>query len=568
MLICVFTNAQNYTLSIHSDVGIRHLAMADSLSAQLSINEKILQLRSEGFFAASIDSNFYKNDTTIVFLSKGDKYTHIHIRNHNLTEGYLLEKNATLSLEAFDRLQNSVLSSYERAGYPFANIVLTHPQVIQDTLSSNLKFYPYVKFVYDTIVYIGSSKISKAYITKYLGIEKGKPYNERVAKTIDKKLRNLPLIKLKGNSQIVFFQGKVQIILNMDDVVTDRVDGIVGLAPNSSNSKENSLLITGEVNVELNNLFKSGKQLEMHWRNYLQNSQKLDLGFTYPYLFKTKLGINGEFNLNKYDSIFVNLKSKISFRYQQKGNNYYQFYYQNINSNLITADTNAVRIQKRIPDNNPYKIDNYGLAIFQRDIDYLPNPRKGYSILADLAVGQKTILRNTEIANVKFVNSTNNTLISLYDTLNTKSLRLDFSVSTSLYIPIKKRSTIYQRFNFKALFANQIFFNELYNFGGFSTLRGFDENEIFASKALSYTLEYRYLLGENSNVGLFVNAAAIENTLQSTVLIYDIPYGFGAVANIQIGNGILNLAYALGSQQGNPIQLNTAKFHFGVINYF
>ena len=564
----MFTNAQNYTLSIHSDVGIRHLAMADSLSAQLSINEKILQLRSEGFFAASIDSNFYKNDTTIVFLSKGDKYTHIHIRNHNLTEGYLLEKNATLSLEAFDRLQNSVLSSYERAGYPFANIVLTHPQVIQDTLSSNLKFYPYVKFVYDTIVYIGSSKISKAYITKYLGIEKGKPYNERVAKTIDKKLRNLPLIKLKGNSQIVFFQGKVQIILNMDDVVTDRVDGIVGLAPNSSNSKENSLLITGEVNVELNNLFKSGKQLEMHWRNYLQNSQKLDLGFTYPYLFKTKLGINGEFNLNKYDSIFVNLKSKISFRYQQKGNNYYQFYYQNINSNLITADTNAVRIQKRIPDNNPYKIDNYGLAIFQRDIDYLPNPRKGYSILADLAVGQKTILRNTEIANVKFVNSTNNTLISLYDTLNTKSLRLDFSVSTSLYIPIKKRSTIYQRFNFKALFANQIFFNELYNFGGFSTLRGFDENEIFASKALSYTLEYRYLLGENSNVGLFVNAAAIENTLQSTVLIYDIPYGFGAVANIQIGNGILNLAYALGSQQGNPIQLNTAKFHFGVINYF
>ncbi len=127
---------------------------------------------------------------------------------------------------------------------------------------------------------------------------------------IDKKLRNLPLIKLNSPSRIVFYEGLARLILNISDVVTDRVDGIVGLAPNSKNSAENKLLITGEVNVELNNLFKSGKQIALHWRNYLQNSQKLDVNFTYPYLFNTKLGINGEFSLNKFDTLFVNLKSK------------------------------------------------------------------------------------------------------------------------------------------------------------------------------------------------------------------------------------------------------------------
>ena len=568
MLIGVFANAQNHILKLYTDGTITQLESFDSLSAQAILQDKITEYRTVGYFAASIDSNSSKNDTTTAFLNKGTKYASIQIRKHNLAEGYLGETNTNLSLEAFDKLQKSILGSYEQSGYPFAKIVLNKPYIKDDTLSSELKFYPYIKFVYDTLVYIGDSKISKAYLSKYLGVEKGKPYNEIDATEIDKKLRNLPLVKLKGSSQIVFYQGKVQIILNVDDIVTDRVDGVVGLAPNSSNSEDNSLLITGEVNIELNNLFKSGKQLEMHWRNYLKNSQKLDLGFTYPYLFNTKLGINGEFNLNKYDSLFVNLKSKISFRYQQKGNNYYQFYYQNINSNLITADTNTVRVQKRIPTNNPYKIDNYGLALFQRDYDYLPNPRKGYSVLADFAVGQKTILRNTEISNVKFLNTENNTLISLYDTMDAKSLRLDFSLSASLYIPIKKSSTIHQKMNFQALFADQIFFNELYNFGGFSTLRGFDENEIFASKALSYTLAYRYLIGENSNVGLFANTALIENQIESSSLIYDIPYGFGATANIQVGSGILNLAYALGSQQGNPIQLNTAKFHFGVVNYF
>ena len=69
-------------------------------------------------------------------------------------------------------------------------------------------------------------------------------------------------------------------------------------------------------------------------------------------------------------------------------------------------------------------------------------------------------------------------------------------------------------------------------------------------------------------MGLFVNAAAIENILESSVLVKDIPFGFGVLANIQVGKGILNLAYALGSQQGNTVKLNSAKFHFGVVNYF
>ncbi|MDC1395418.1 BamA/TamA family outer membrane protein, partial [Bacteroidia bacterium] len=202
------------------------------------------------------------------------------------------------------------------------------------------------------------------------------------------------------------------------------------------------------------------------------------------------------------------------------------------------------------------------------DFDYLPNPRKGYMILADVAIGQKTILKNELIKKVKFLNSETNQLISLYDTMDTRSIRLDFTLNASFFIPIKKRGTVHQKLQFNGLFSDQIFFNELYNFGGFSSLRGFDENELFASKSLNYTIEYKYLIGQNSNVGLFFNTAAIENTLQSSDLIYDIPYGFGAIANIQVGKGILNMAYALGSQQGNPLQLSSAKFHFGVVNYF
>ena len=569
LAISILSYGQEKILHIYDGKDTEYIQVQDENEAELVLTKTMAAKRTQGYLAASADSIHYAADTFYSFIELGRKYTHLTLTSHDLT-GDLLPRsdNITLRLSEFDRLQKQIISTHENAGFPFVKVQLLEPEITGDTLSARLKIYPYIQFVYDSLVYIGNAPISKKYLSKYLQLEEGKLYSEQSIKEIDKNLRNLPLVKINASSQVIFFRGLVRVVLYIDDAVTDRVDGIVGLAPNSNNRSNNDLLITGEVNVELNNLFKSGKQLEIHWRNYLENSQKLDLGLTFPYLFNTKIGVNGEFNLNKFDTNFVTLKSKLSLRYQQAGNNYIQFYYQNINSNLLSADTSAVRSLKRIPSNNPFNIDNYGLALYTRDLDYLPNPRKGYTLLADVAVGQKTVERNTQVNRVKFTDASTGQLISIYDTMNLKSVRLDISVSTSFFIPIKKRGTIHQKLSFNGLFANQIFFNELYNFGGFSTLRGFDENEIFASKVLSYTLEYRYLIGENSNVGLFVNTAAIENTLQSSDLVYDTPYGFGLLANIQVGRGILNLAYALGTQQGNAIQLNAAKFHFGVVNYF
>ncbi|MBT8326687.1 MAG: outer membrane protein assembly factor [Bacteroidia bacterium] len=533
------------------------------------MKNQIVNQRENGFFSASIDSIWNRNDTLFAWNFTGESYSNITLKSHNLGTGYLSSETATtLNLLTFNRLQRTILSNYENVGYPFVNITLDSIEVSNDSLFASAKLFTGIKIVYDSIQIIGKSKLSKAYLSKFLDVEVGNNYREKDVKSIDKKLRNLPLVKLKGPSRVVFYRGLARILIDIDDIVTDRIDGIVGLAPNSSNSDANSLLITGEVNLELNNLFKSAKQLELHWRNYLQRSQLLDIGFTYPYLFNTKLGINGKLNLNKFDTIYVNLKSKLSFRYQQKGNNYIQFYYQNINSNLISVDTSSIRSQKKLPSNNPYNVDNYGLGFFQRDLDYLPNPRKGYHINADVSIGQKTILRNTLIQNVKYINTENGNLISIYDTMKAKSFRMNLALDASLFVPIKSSSVLVQKISFSGLFTEDILFNELTNFGGYSTLRGFDENELFASKLLSYLVEYRYLLTENSNVGLFFNTALIENTVESTKLIYDIPFGFGAVANIQVGSGILNLAYALGRQQNNPILLNTAKFHFGIVNYF
>ncbi|MBR9861510.1 hypothetical protein GYB22_12365 [bacterium] len=571
MLIAASTAfAQTQIVCLSSEDGVECSEYIDSFQTELLLKNWRMQQRAEGFLASGVDSSFTKGDSLIYYLSKGTKFNYINITSNNFTLGseeYFPQKK--LSYKQFNSNSKRLLDFMENNGYPFASIRLDSGQINKDTIQFSVFFDPGVQILYDTLSVLGNSKLSKNYLYNFLDIKPGELYNELNVKAIDKKIRNLPLVKVNAPAKIYFFQGLARVQLNIDERVTDRFDGVVGVAPNSANSEDNSLLVTGELNVELNNLFGSAKQLELHWRNYLQRSQLLDVGFTYPYLLNTKLGIHGEFNLNKFDTIFVNLNSKIGFRYQSQGNNYFQVYYQFTGSNLLTVDTGAVRSQKRIPTNNPFRIDNYGLAVSQSDFDYLPNPRKGYSIYTDFAIGLKQLQRDLQVESVAFPNPDGPGTISIYDTLNLRSLRARVEFKGIFHIPLFKQSTLVQKVGFSAIFADQILFNELYNFGGFATLKGFDENEIFASKFLRYTLEYRYLISQNSNVGLFFNAAAIENKLEnSNDLIYDIPYGFGAVANLEVRNGVLSLAYALGSQQGNPIQFRAAKFHFGIVNFF
>lgn len=568
-IIPFFCQAQIITLGIKSEKGSSYAQLTDRSSVAIKLQEKINECRYEGFLGASIDSTKTSNDSVIAYLTYGSPYTHIEINSPNLPDKYLnSKKKYVLDLPTFSKLQRKVVQDYENSGFPFISIALTNPQIKKDTLVAKLIVDPYIQFVYDTIVIRGNASVSKKYLSKYLEIEEGALYNEKNVRDIDIKLENLTLVKLKSKSQVVFFRGRAQIILDIEDTVIDRFDGIIGLAPNSDNSNENALLITGEVNVELNNLFKSGKQLQIQWKNYLKNSQKLDLSTTIPYLLNSKFGINGEFQLNKFDTLFLNLNSQISFRYQGNGNNYVQFYYQNIQSTLLSIDTNSIRLQEKIPSNNPYSIDNYGISFYRKKVDNLNNPRKGFALSSNFGIGQKTIQKNRAINDLKFIDSQTGKSRSLYDTIDLKYLRLNTSIDLTSFIPIKKKSTIHQNLSFRGIFSEQIFFNEYYNFGGFSTLKGFDENEFFASKSLIYTLEYRYLIGQNSYIGLFLNASAYEDKIKSQSMIYDTPIGFGISSNLEIGQGVLNLSYALGSQKDNGFQLNTAKIHFGIINYF
>jgi hemolysin activation/secretion protein len=115
--------------------------------------------------------------------------------------------------------------------------------------------------------------------------------------------------------------------------------------------------------------------------------------------------------------------------------------------------------------------------------------------------------------------------------------------------------------------TESLFLNELFRIGGLKTLRGFDEQSIFANKFAITNAELRYLLGKNSNVFAFYNQAWYVNEVTKN-RISDNPFGFGLGLIFESGAGLFTLVYAVGKQFQNPIEFNSAKIHFGYINYF
>ncbi len=109
--------------------------------------------------------------------------------------------------------------------------------------------------------------------------------------------------------------------------------------------------------------------------------------------------------------------------------------------------------------------------------------------------------------------------------------------------------------------------SELPHIGGIQSLRGFDENVIFAKQYNISTVEYRYILDEFSNLFIFCDYG-ISQEIANRHWAFVNRVGFGTGLNINTKAGLLSVAYAFGKEKNNPIKLNQSKIHIGYVARF
>ena len=265
------------------------------------------------------------------------------------------------------------------------------------------------------------------------------------------------------------------------------------------------------------------------------------------------MGLDLNFKLFQRDTIFIDVTQNAGIQFLLSGNNFFKVFVNNRNLSLVS--TSGLEFLPVLPDYADVKTLTYGIGIKHEKTDYRFNPRKGYKLISNIATGTKTIEKNPKIKE------------TLYENIKLKSTLYNADLQFDLYIPILKQSTINIGLKSAGMQAQNIFLNEAFRIGGNNTLRGFDEESIYATSYGIGNIEYRFLFEQNSYLFLFGNAAWYELNTKNEY-VSDLPYGFGTGVSFQTKAGIFSISYALGKQFDNPLLLRAAKVHFGIVSVF
>jgi translocation and assembly module TamA len=107
--------------------------------------------------------------------------------------------------------------------------------------------------------------------------------------------------------------------------------------------------------------------------------------------------------------------------------------------------------------------------------------------------------------------------------------------------------------------------NELFRIGGINTLRGFNEESIFASAYSILNLEYRYKPNNSSYFYTISDFAYVnDEIIDQTTRIYSLGFGYSFLTKA----GLLNLSYALGKFGDQAFNFGDSKLHIKLISIF
>ncbi|HSZ24622.1 MAG TPA: POTRA domain-containing protein [Cytophagaceae bacterium] len=530
----------------------------DSSEAIKELKSLISTLHDQTYIAARIDTLFFTKDSVKAFIYIGQKYKWVSLRKGNV-DGYLLDRtgfrerfyrNTPFRYKEYNKLEATFIKLSENNGFPFASIRLDSIELTERGISAAINYQKGPQFVFDSINIIGKTKTKKRYLMRHLRIFKGQPYSQQRVDDAEKLLKSLSFVTQKRPPQLVLSKNKAVLHVFLEDRKNNQIDGIVGFLPSQGTNKK--LLVTGELNLGLRNLFGTGKILTINWKKVQVASQTLDMNYQHPKFLGSSLDAAVSFNLYKQDSSFLTVNRQVVFTHRAGTTGKV-----NILGGLKTSrplegltDTSA----QKLASINNY---TYGLGYDRNNLDNRNYPRRGWLFSTLGYIGDKTIIPNSSFPP------------SYYAGTRLKSFQFNLEGVVEKYTKVGKGGVFLTRMAAGKVFNNKdnLFFNDLYRVGGLKTLRGFNQNYFYATMYSVATLEYRFFTDESSYLMLFYDQGYLINVL-STVSQYDHPSGFGAGVSFSTAGGVFSFVYALGNSNEQKVSLSNSKISFGITSNF
>lgn len=449
------------------------------------------------------------------------------------------------------RAMNKGLFYLENNGFPFASYRLDSVLIEENSVTAELVLEKGRYVSIDSVVIEGDLQLRHSYLTNFLGIKEGSAYNERAIQRIPEKLASVRFLSQVRTPIVSFEEDLTKVRLYLKKRSASNFDGIVGFLPDPV---DGSILITGDVKLHLENALRQGEIVDLNWRKLQTNTQELNLMLVTPYVLNSGFSLDGNLKIYRRDTLFTDVFRQVGLRYALGAGDHLRLFFDRQTTALIST---AQYTNGLVPSFLDRAINAYGAGIRIEQVDNRMNPSKGVDMDVQGGLGVKQIVQNQRLPE------------SIYTDLQLRTLQWKAALDASYYVSLIKRVVLHQRVMSSALANDQLFNNEAYRIGGLRTIRGFNEESIFATTYAIVRSELRYQLDQDGYVFGFFDGAWYENASINRIgARRDTPYGFGAGIAFGTKAGNFSLSYALGSQLSNPILLGASKVHFGFLSLF
>ena len=540
------------------------------------VNKLSSFLHSKGYVTASIDSLRYDSLSANAVIFFGEAYQWTEINTDRVNPSLLnavgwREKNFPGKPIDFGQLNNwqeKIIDYLENNGHPFAKVYLDSLQILDDNkVSAILKVVEGPLYKIDSVRIFGNVKVSNNFFQHYLDISNGSIYNKQKLEQVSKKMLELPYVEEEKPLDISMLPTGSVLNLYLKQKRSSQVNFLFGFLPNSDQTSNKKLLITGEGNLLLKNALGAGETIGLSYQKLQVRSQRLNLMYQHPYLFNSPVGLDFAFDMYRRDSIYLNVNLQLGASYVISSTRSAKVYFQHFQTIANGINTNYVVEYHRLPPEADVGSFGLGVDYFVNTSDYVRNPRRGNVFLISTVVGTKKVKENEQVLELQDPNDPTFDFATLYDTVKMKTYQFRVTTTAAKFFPLGKQSTLKTEINAGVFQSENIFRNELFQIGGFKLLRGFDEGSQYLSQYAIGTLEYHYLISLNSYFYTFFDGGWGRDNSQNANISYTyLSTGLGMAFETKVG--VFNLAWAIGKRNDIPFNLRQSKIHFGFVNYF
>lgn len=521
------------------------------------LNERLYTLYDRGYLSAWYQLKINSNRAEAVFYA-GDRFELARLSKGNLDESLLNKvgyterfyKNKPFSYKEISGLMRRIIHWAENNGYPFASVRMDSLSIRGRQISGMLYFDAGPLIVFDSIAIAGVKDLKYKFLMSHLGIYKKKPYRQELVDEIPQRIKSLGFVELIQEPEVIFLDGKAIIGVELKKRRINQVDGLIGFLPNETNGDK--LLVTGQLKLDLHNLFASGKRLYVEWQRLDVLSQLLDFRYSHPKLLRSPLDLSVRFYLMKQDTTFINKSFLLQLSFIPGLRNKLTLTTDFGSSRLIS--TEGYGDAERLPPYADFNLTYYGLEYTYNTLDDYVVPTRGLLLRVKALAGQKKIMKNAAFDD------------RLYEGMDLNTAQYKLEADLDQYFRLWKNILLRFRVRGGYLGGSELFINDLFRLGGLNSIRGFNENFFYASEYAVGNLEMRSVFSGNTYFMVFYDQGYIGNDIQANGP--DFPLGFGAGFSFETRAGIFNIVFAMGKSQNQDLGFNYSKIHFGYIGQF